>query len=421
MESVRGTLKSGNAGVYVHVPYCRYTCPFCPYFRTVLRSRGELEAYLDAVLRELELYGRALEDLNLRVVEVHVGGGTLSLAPPKFYERLREKLSELFALEAGIGIEVSPEDFAERGAAEEYYSCGVNEVSVGVQSFDGRVLKSIGRRHSPDDAARALINSLEAGFKWVNVDLMFLTPSIRGYAELSLSEKLEAFKGDLARAVELGAHQITYYATVVAEHSAGYKLVELGRVSQELDAIDKFVAAAVGFAEERGLQLTRVYSMSRRAYEYATVNLEMVGPLLGVGAGAWGNTGLYQYVNVHDVGAYVSLVKEGRWPAVYGRTMSEGARAWRALFDQLTSCRVDYGALEALGVRPSLGMRALLKLMSAAGLAERTGSGYRLTRKGVVEVYKAVINFVAEVPVKATAALARYRGLEELPREINVP
>jgi oxygen-independent coproporphyrinogen-3 oxidase len=223
VESVRGTLAGRGVGIYIHIPYCRSTCLLCPYFRGVLRDRGELETYLEALLREVELYGRALEDLDLDVVELHVGGGTPSLVPPRFYRELRGKLSEFFNLRSGVGIEVNPEDFRSPQLVGEFYACGVDEVSIGVQSFDARVLRSIGRKHGPEDGARAVENSLRAGFRWVNVDVMFLTPSIRGYAELSLDEKLRAFRRDLEEAVELGAHQVTYYATVVPRGSPGYR------------------------------------------------------------------------------------------------------------------------------------------------------------------------------------------------------
>jgi coproporphyrinogen III oxidase-like Fe-S oxidoreductase len=339
---VRSTLRSREIGVYVHIPYCRATCMFCPYFRQVIRSREELDAYLEAVLKEVELYGRILRDLNLKVVEIHVGGGTPSLTPPRFYRNLYDKLSEFFTIRTGIGIEANPEDLLNPSLVEEYYASGVDEISIGVQSFDERALKSIGRRHKPSDNEKAVAYCLRAGFKWINVDVMFLTPNIKGYVELKFEDKLSIFTRDLEVAHELGVHQITYYPTVIPKGSPGYKLVELGRVSQEVDLIDRFVEAAIDFGERRKLHFVRAYSLSRRPYEYATVNLEMVGPLLGFGASAWSNTGYYQYINIHSVDGYVKMVKESRFPAVYSRVLEENTATWRVFFDQLSTGRVMY-------------------------------------------------------------------------------
>jgi len=418
-ERVESTISEKSIGIYVHIPYCRSTCMFCPYFRVVLKSREELNAYLNAVLSELELYGRALRDLDLNVVEIHVGGGTPSLAPPAFYKRLLESLSEFFNVKTGIGIEVNPEDFRDYKLVEEYYASGVDEVSIGVQSFSERVLKSLSRKHSPKDNVLAVENSVKAGFKWINVDLMFLTPSIKGYIEMSFEEKLKAFRRDLEESLELGVHQITFYPTIIPKQSPGYKLVELKKLSQEVDLIDQFIEEALNFAEEYKLHLTRVYSLSRKPYEYATVNLEMIGPLIGLGASAWSNTGLYQYINVHSVPEYVRLLREGRVPVVYARGLSASSRVWRLFFDQLSSGVIREEVFRSLKLKIPLELKLLVKLMELSGLLEKASSGYKLTKRGVVEVYKSVVNYVVEIPVKLTGVLASLNS-NRLPDKITV-
>ena len=407
LEMLRRTLSGKSIGIYVHIPFCRTTCMFCPYFRQVLGSREELSAYLDALLRELSIYGRVLRDLDLSVVEIHVGGGTPSLVSPGFYKKFLESLSEFFTVKCGVGIEVNPEDFKDYKIVEEFYTSGVDEVSIGVQSFDRRILKSLSRKHTPEDSVLAVENSVKAGFKWINVDLMFLTPSIRGYVELDLGEKLEAFRRDLEKSLELGIHQITYYATIVPKISPGHRLVDLGKLHQEVDAIDYFVEEALRFTEEQKLHLTRVYSLSRKPYEYATVNLEMVGPLIGLGASAWSNTGLYQHINIHNTTTYIKLLAEDKLPALYARRLSRSSRAWRLFFDQLSAVVVRSEVFRSLGVEIPIELRVLLKLMELSGLVEKTIEGYKLTKRGILEVYKAVVNYVVDIPVKLTEILIK--------------
>ncbi|MEM0285182.1 MAG: radical SAM protein [Sulfolobales archaeon] len=420
LDLVKNTIGK-TIGIYVHVPFCRSTCMFCPYNRYVLRSRDEVEKYFRALTREVGIYGKLMEGAGLRVVEMHVGGGTPSLVSPKLYAELLRHLSQFFEVRCGLGIEVNPEDFRRYEDVEEFYSAGVDEVSIGVQSFDKRVLKSLGRKHLPEDSVNAIRNSLEAGFKWVSVDLMFLAPSINGYVELTLGEKIEAFRRDLEKSYELGVHQITFYPTVIPWYSPGYRLVELGRVRQEVDSIDRFVDEAMDFAEDRGLHIARVYSISSKPYEYATVNLEMVGPLLGFGAGAWSNTGLYQYVNLHSVSHYISAIERDALPAMYSRNMSASSRAWRLFFDQLTTARVDEEAFRSIGLKGMpLKMKLLLKVMELNSLVRRDGSTHRLTRRGIKEVYKFVTNYIIEVPIKATGLFIQVSRSEDYPEVVKL-
>lgn len=421
LDSVGKTIIGRSIGVYIHVPFCRSVCMFCPYFREVIRDYSEVEKYFRALLREVELYGRLLEGRGLSVVEVHVGGGTPSVVQPRMYRELTDALSHFFDVKCGIGIEANPEDLRNRGTAEELHSVGVDEVSIGVQSFNRRVLKSLGRKHSPEDSVKAVENSLKAGFKWVNADLMFLAPSVRGYAELALEEKLEAFRGDLEKCYELGVHQATFYPTVVPKGSPGYRLAELGRASQELNFVDAFIDSVLDFAEGRDLHLVRVYSVSRKRYEYATVNLEMVGSLLGFGAGAWSNTGLYQYVNVHDIATYVSTTEKALPPAEYSRSLSNSSRAWRLFFDQLSAVEIREEVFKKAGFRGMpIRVKLLLKAMELNGIAERVGGTYRLTRHGIKEVYKSVINYVVEIPVKATEVFTQISKSGSRPEVVEI-
>lgn len=404
IEYVKNTTSSKDIGVYVHIPFCRSVCMFCPYLREILRDRVLLEKYLNALLKEIKIYGKVLEDKELNVIELHVGGGTPSLVPPAFYKKLVDELSSCFNVKTYIAIEVNPEDLKSPEQAEEFYGVGVGEISIGVQSFDRRVLRALGRLHSVEDSVRSIENSVKTGFEWINVDLMFLPPSIKGYAEIGLGDKLEIFESDLVKTVELGVHQVTYYPAIVPKGSPGYKLVELNKLVQEGEAIDSFIELALDTLSSCGMRMTRVYSFSKRRYEYATVNLEMIGPLIGFGAGAWSNTGVYQYINTHRVDRYVELVNEEKPPALYYRVLDPRTRAWRLFIDQvITAGRMEKNAYNLIGEKgfPPM-VKFILWLMQIEGFVRDLGDRYELTRRGVVEAYKAVINYIVKVPVYVT-------------------
>lgn len=421
LDTVERTISSGAIGIYIHIPFCKSICTFCPYFRDVLRDTRELEKYFNALLKEVDIYGRRLEEKSLRVVEIHVGGGTPSLVPLSLYSNLLNRLSQFFEVKCGIGIEVNPEDFRHYEYVEKLYSAGIDEVSIGIQSFDHKVLKSLGRKHSPEDNFKAVENSLKAGFKWVNVDLMFLAPNIKEYVEITLEEKLKAFRKDLEKCCELGVHQVTYYPTLVPRNSPGYRLVKLGKAHQELDSIDAFIDEAVDFAEDKGLHLARVYSISKKRYEYATVNLEMTGPLMGLGASAWSNTGLYQYVNLHDIHEYMSSIERSISPVMYSRNLTLSSRVWRLFFDQLSTGRVSWEAFKSAGIKSApLSIKLFLKMLELNGIVKKDGSIYKLTRRGIREVYKSIINYVIEIPVKATEVFTHISKSKNYPEVVEI-
>ncbi len=137
-EIIKNLLREGfvgkEVGIYIHFPFCRGLCPACPYVR-YLWDDLLVRSYLRSLKLEISAYRDLLQALELKITEVHVGGGTPSCLDLKQYKEIIEALGESFSLEgASIGIEANPEDLTK----ERIYAlmeAGVNELSLGVQSF----------------------------------------------------------------------------------------------------------------------------------------------------------------------------------------------------------------------------------------------------------------------------------------------
>ncbi|HYQ80087.1 MAG TPA: radical SAM protein, partial [Anaeromyxobacteraceae bacterium] len=146
-------------GVYVHFPWCTFRCPYCDFAVTTARPVPGAR-YARAVLAELEARAPAFAGLSCRTL--YLGGGTPSLWEP-------EHLAAVVAAVRGLGLppgaevtlEANPES-VEPDRLEAWRAAGVNRLSLGVQSFDREVLRQLGRRHSPEQAARALRLSASA-------------------------------------------------------------------------------------------------------------------------------------------------------------------------------------------------------------------------------------------------------------------
>lgn len=166
--------------VYIHVPFCRSKCAYCAFpSRAIGRNPQNFDAllkdYAGTLYREIDLNATALGDR--RVESVFFGGGTPSLLPPEMIAAIMEKLGSAFAFadKAEVTLEANPESL--RGdAAARYLAAGVNRISIGVQSLDDQILRTLGRPHKGIDAMNAVFAARSAGFKNVSVDLMWGLP-----------------------------------------------------------------------------------------------------------------------------------------------------------------------------------------------------------------------------------------------------
>ncbi|MFD0326260.1 radical SAM family heme chaperone HemW [Lysobacter gummosus] len=186
--------------LYVHLPWCVRKCPYCDFNSHEGRGALPFDAYVDALIADLEhdlplVWGRTVHS-------VFFGGGTPSLFPPEFIDRFLQGASARlrFAPGAEITLETNP-GTAEHGRFELYKAAGVNRLSFGIQSFDDGCLKRLGRIHDSLDADSAVKLAQDAGFDNLNLDLMYALPG----------QTLAMAETDLQRAFALDPAHISHY------------------------------------------------------------------------------------------------------------------------------------------------------------------------------------------------------------------
>ena len=164
--------------LYVHIPWCVRKCPYCDFNSHEVRSNSQGEApeqdYVQALIADLEL---ALPQIwGRRVYSIFFGGGTPSLFSARAIEALlaafRARLN--FAADAEITLEANPGTF-EAAKFRDYRACGINRLSIGIQSFNPAKLQALGRIHDGEEARRA-IGIAQAHFDNINLDLMYALP-----------------------------------------------------------------------------------------------------------------------------------------------------------------------------------------------------------------------------------------------------
>ena len=262
--------------LYVHVPWCVRKCPYCDF--NSHEGRGELPfaRYVDALLADLD------QDLPLvwgrTVHTVFFGGGTPSLMPPEFIERVLQGASGRLRFAPGceITMEANP-GTAEHGRFEGYRAAGVNRLSFGIQSFDDGCLQRLGRIHDSADAESAVKLAQDAGFDNLNLDLMYALPG----------QTLAMAEYDLERAFALAPAHISHYQLTLEPNTVFAARPPSGLPDEDTgwDIQERCQAmlAAAGYAQYE------VSAYARPGRECAhNLNYWRFGDYLGIGAGAHG-------------------------------------------------------------------------------------------------------------------------------------
>ena len=161
--------------LYIHIPWCVRKCPYCDFNSHEARDEIPEAAYIDALIADLEqdlpaVWGRTVET-------VFFGGGTPSLFSPEGIDRLLADVRARIPLkpEAEITLEANP-GTVDHARFKGFREAGINRLSIGIQSFQPDLLKKIGRIHSDTEAITAVEAAHQAGFKNLNLDLMFGLP-----------------------------------------------------------------------------------------------------------------------------------------------------------------------------------------------------------------------------------------------------
>lgn len=176
-----------DIGIYIHIPFCKKKCFYCD-FVSFENKEKLIEEYIDALCLEILQNAEILSEYN--IATIYFGGGTPSFIDSKYIVKIMDTL-KLFCVDENnkeVTIEVNPNS-ASLEKLKEYYSTGINRLSIGLQSTHDKILRNIGRTHSFKDFKETLKNANNAGFNNISVDLMYPLP---GLNVISFKESLNS-------------------------------------------------------------------------------------------------------------------------------------------------------------------------------------------------------------------------------------
>ncbi|MGB4057366.1 MAG: radical SAM protein, partial [Alphaproteobacteria bacterium] len=200
--------------LYVHIPFCSGICTYCNYARTASGKDDQIDNYLSLLEKESSILKEKLGTDRIPIESIYIGGGTPTLLSENQLARLFYLLAKDYDLKSGAeySLEGSPETITKE-KIEIAKAYGINRISIGIESFNDKILQNVMRRHTAESAKESLNIIKETGIENIDVDLIRGLP---GYDRQKLIDDLKAIN-------ELQLPSITSYQYVMKERSIDYK------------------------------------------------------------------------------------------------------------------------------------------------------------------------------------------------------
>ena len=292
--------------LYIHIPFCTSKCYYCDFASFVSRDRT-IDEYIDALLVELSIYKEKIRDYEIKTI--FIGGGTPSSIDPKHIVRILNYIRENYRVEnlTEVSIEVNPGSL-DREKLELYIESGINRISLGAQSLNDNLLKSIGRIHNREDLYRSIELIRQSGIENINVDLMF------GLPDQSLEDVMET----LEQIIKLEIKHISYYGLILEEGTKLYDLYDKGKIDLPHEEEERAMYhSIIDLLKKHDYNHYELSNFARAGYE-CQHNLVYwdIKPYLGIGLNSHSNLWNKRFSNLVEIDKYIKELKEGILPIV---------------------------------------------------------------------------------------------------------
>jgi oxygen-independent coproporphyrinogen-3 oxidase len=365
---------AASAGVYVHIPFCAKKCGYCDFNAYSGYKDGTKARYVDAVCREIALRAEP----QTRIPTIFFGGGTPTTLSADDLARILAAVKAAFAVdtEAEITIEANPGD-----ASGDYLAAlraaGFNRLSFGVQTFDDRLLKTIDRIHTGDDARRAVALARAAGFDNVSIDLMFALPR----------QTLADWDRALDAAFALDVPHLSLYGLIVEERTPFWARRERGKLPLPTEEVE---AAMFGRAIERtqaaGYRHYEISNYARPGFESLHNQIYWRNEdYFGLGAGAVSYRGGVRAMNERLPSVYIDATRAPVWSNAWDERIAGRELLGETIMVGLRlRSGVDLDRFAArFGVRAEDAFADAIVRFTANGLLEIRDGHLRLTDRGL--------------------------------------
>ena len=348
-----------NLGLYIHIPFCKCICNFCPYCK-VRYERSLCDKYINALIREIHMVGSQQRGRKT-VTSLYFGGGTPALAADRLKEII-DTCKEYFEITEGIGLELHPDNVTVQ-TLEKLKAAGVTKLSIGIQSFQEKYQSVLGRKTVDRTAmAQALV---AVPFETVSMDFIFALPG----------QTYEDLKADVDAAFECGANHIAIYPFI--DFTFTKSTVKALPKKEKRQLLDKITRYCI----EKGYKRSSIWTFaSETEAGYSSMTRDN---FLGFGCSATTLLRDQFKINTFSVEEYCKRIDDGKLPTSLTLRFTQRQRMVYYLFWTAYSTKVDVRDFEKFFGVPLRKMYGFeLWLAKFLGFVTEKNGVYEMTLKG---------------------------------------
>ena len=281
--------------LYIHIPFCVRKCLYCD-FPSFSGMESIFDDYVRMLCREIdETYS---DYRGMEVKSIFVGGGTPSVLPPALLGRISDKIFSRFDVDskAEITIETNPGTLDAKKLAE-MKSMYFNRLSMGLQAWQDRLLKKLGRIHTADEFETNFLQARDAGFKNINVDLMFALPA----------QSLDDWQETLEKVIKLRPEHISAYSLIIEEGTPFFDMFDRGEIKETDEVTDrKMYYLAKEMLSDKGYKQYEISNFAKEGFEcYHNKVYWRTEEYQGFGLGAHSYADGVRFHNTYDMKEYL--------------------------------------------------------------------------------------------------------------------